>query len=75
MYSDRYASVLVFTTDGGALEVADQSLVYGAAGAGGFRAGLFASQLGRGLYQTTHSSGMGEGQSTWVDLELSLIHI
>ena len=69
MHSDRYASVLVFTTDGGSLEVADQSLVYGAAGAGGFRAGLFASQLGRGLYQTTHSSGTGEGQSTWVDLE------
>lgn len=67
-YSNRFARVLVFTTDGGSLEVADQSLTYGAAGAGGFRAGLNASQLGRGFYQTTHSSGTGEGKSTWVEM-------
>lgn len=65
----RYARVLVLTTDGGALEHSMQALTMGAAGAGGFRAAVEASQLGRGLYQVTGSSGRGEGESTWCDVD------
>lgn len=65
----RYARVLVFSTDGGALEHSTQAMTMGAAGAGGFRAAVEASQLGRGLYQITGSSGRGEGESVWCDVE------
>lgn len=65
----RYARVLVFSIDGGALEHSAQALTMGAAGAGGFRAAVEASQLGRGLYQITGSSGRGEGESVWCDVE------
>lgn len=65
----RYARVLVFSVDGGTLEHSTQALTMGAAGAGGFRAAVEASQLGRGLYQVTGSSGRGEGESRWCDVD------
>lgn len=56
-YSSRFARVLVFSTDSGSLESSDQALISGAAGAGGSRVSVEASQLGRGLYQNQWSSG------------------
>lgn len=68
-YSNHFARVLVFSTDGGSLQSSGQTLIYGAAGAGGSRAAVEASQLGRGLYQNQWSSGTGDGESTWFDVD------
>lgn len=64
-YSNRFARALLFSVDSGSLVQASNGLTYGAAGAGGFRAGVEASQLGLGLYQSQWSSGTGDGESVW----------
>lgn len=71
--SSRFARVLMFTVDSGSLTQSSNALTYGAAGAGGFRAGVDASQLGRGIYQTQWSSGTGDQESTWCELDGSTI--
>lgn len=65
----RYWRVLVFTVDNGKLEQSDVALTKGAAGAGGYRAVLAASQLGRGLYQTEGWSGEDSGETVWCELD------
>lgn len=68
-YSNHFARVLVFSVDSGSLVQASNGLTYGAAGAGGFRAGVEASQLGLGLYQSQWYSGTGDGESVWCVLD------
>ena len=68
-YSNRFARVLVFSVDSGTLTQVSNGLTYGAAGAGGFRAGVDASQLGLGVYQSQWSSGTGDGESVWCQLD------
>ena len=68
-HSNHFARVLVFSTDGGSLETSSDSLIYGAAGAGGSRAGVEASQLGRGLFQAHWVSGTGDGSTVWHDVD------
>lgn len=68
-HSNRFARVLVFSVDSGSLTQASNGLTYGAAGAGGYRAGVDASQLGLGLYQSQWTSGTGDGESVWCQLE------
>lgn len=68
-HSNHFARVLVFSTDGGSLETSSDSLIYGASGAGGSRAGVEASQLGRGLFQAHWVSGTGDGSTVWHDVD------
>lgn len=68
-WSNHFDPVLVFTTDGekGAVP-SPNALTMGAAGAGGARLVVEASQLGRGLYQSRYSSGTGLGDTVWCEL-------
>lgn len=68
-HANHFARVLVFSTDGGSLQTSSESVIYGAAGAGGSRAGVQASQLGRGLFQAHWVSGTGDGSTVWHDVD------
>ena len=68
--SNHFSRVLLFQVgDGGTAEASTSILTQGASGAGGYRATIQASQLGYGLYQSEHSSGTGNGDSTWCEVD------
>ena len=68
--SNHFSRVLLFQVgDGGTAEASTSILTQGASGAGGYRVTIQASQLGYGLYQSEHSSGTGNGDSTWCEVD------
>ena len=72
--SNHFSRVLLFRIgDGGSAEASTSILTHGASGAGGYRATIQASQLGYGLYQSEHSSGTGDGETTWCAIDGSEI--